>query len=55
MYINAKMIPVEIVPGFGEGGMKERSRRGNSSLICLIHCKNLCEYSNVLPPTKTII
>jgi hypothetical protein len=25
MYVNAKIIPVETVPGIGGGGMKERS------------------------------
>jgi hypothetical protein len=27
MYVNAKMIPVETVPGIKGGGMKESSRR----------------------------
>jgi hypothetical protein len=27
MYVNAKMIPVETVPGIGGGGMKESSGR----------------------------
>jgi hypothetical protein len=41
MYVNAKIIPVETVPGIGEGGMKESSGGANSSMIYLIHCKNL--------------
>jgi hypothetical protein len=28
MYVNAKMIPVENVPGIGDGMMKERGGRG---------------------------
>jgi hypothetical protein len=28
MYVNAKMLPVESVPGNQEGGVKERSGRG---------------------------
>jgi hypothetical protein len=28
MYVNAKMIPIETVPGIREGGMKENSRGG---------------------------
>jgi hypothetical protein len=28
MYVNAKMMPVETVPGIGAGGMKESSRGG---------------------------
>jgi hypothetical protein len=28
MYVNAKMIPVETVPGIRGGGMKESSGRG---------------------------
>jgi hypothetical protein len=28
MYVNAKMIPVETIPGMGEGRIKERSGGG---------------------------
>jgi hypothetical protein len=37
MYVNAKIIPVET------GEVVE----GNSSMIHLIHCKNLCKCYNV--------
>jgi hypothetical protein len=50
MYVNAKIIPVEIVPGVvGEGvdGV-------NSSMIYLIHCKNLCKCYNVSLPSTAI-
>jgi hypothetical protein len=48
------MIPVETIPGMGEGD--ERAvERVNSSMICLIHCKNLCKCYSVPPPSKTII
>jgi hypothetical protein len=48
MYINAKMIPVETVPGIRGGEMGERSEEGNSSVIYLIHYKNLV-YSTMYP------
>jgi hypothetical protein len=54
MYVSAKMIPVETVPGVRRGGMKERSGRVNSSMMYLIHCKNLCKCYNVPPPTTMI-
>jgi hypothetical protein len=46
MYINANIIPVENIPGI-RGGVK-------SSMIYLIHCKNLCKCHNVLPPSRAI-
>jgi hypothetical protein len=55
MYVNAKMIPVETVPGVGGGKMKETGRGGvNSNVIYLIHCKNLCKCHNVPPPSPEI-
>jgi hypothetical protein len=57
MYINAKMILVETVPGIRCGEMKERGREVegvNSSMIYLMHCKNLCKCYNVPPPSTTI-
>jgi hypothetical protein len=50
MYVNAKMIPAETVPGVRCGRMKEISRGRNSSRIYLIHCKNLCKCYNVPHP-----
>jgi hypothetical protein len=35
------------------GGMRERSGEGNSRMIYLIHCKNLCKWYNV-PTASTI-
>jgi hypothetical protein len=49
MHVNPKMIPVETVPRIGGGGMEESSRGVNSSIIYLIHCKNLCKCYNVPP------
>jgi hypothetical protein len=49
------MIPVETVPGIGRGGMKESSGGVNSSIIYLIHCKNLCKYYSVPSPSTIII
>jgi hypothetical protein len=46
MYVNAKMIPGETVPGIRGGG--------NSSMIYLIHCKNFCKCYNVPPLSTTI-
>jgi hypothetical protein len=53
MYVNAKMIPVETVPGIKGGRRGERSRgEWNSSMIYLIHCKNFCKFYNVPHPTQ---
>jgi hypothetical protein len=54
MYVNAKMITVETIPGIGGGEVKENGGRVNSSMIYLIHCKNLCKCHNVPPPSATI-
>jgi hypothetical protein len=35
--------------------MKESSGMVNSSMVYLIHCKNLHKYSSVPPPSTTII
>jgi hypothetical protein len=53
MYVNAKMMPVETVSGIKEG-MKESNAAGNSSMMYLIYCKNLCKHYNV-PTHSTII
>jgi hypothetical protein len=53
VYVNAKMISVKSVPGIG-GGEKESSEEMNSSIIYLVHCKNLCKCHNVPPPRTTI-
>jgi hypothetical protein len=49
------MISAETFPGIRGRGMKESSGEVNSSMICLIHCKNLCKCYSVLPPSTTII
>jgi hypothetical protein len=49
MYANAKMMLVENVPGIRGRGIKESSGGVNSSVIYLIHCKNLCKCHNVYP------
>jgi hypothetical protein len=43
MLVNAKMITVETVPGIGGEGRKRAVEWVNSSMIYLIHCKNLCK------------
>jgi hypothetical protein len=49
------MILVGTAPGIRGGGMKESSAGGEFSMMYLIHCKILCKYSNVPPPSTTII
>jgi hypothetical protein len=48
------MIPIETIPGMGEGGIKETSGRVNSSMIHLRHCKNFCKCHNIPPSSTTI-
>jgi hypothetical protein len=45
------MIPVETVPVIGEERPNSTAEGVNSSMIYLIHCKNLCKYYNV-PPSQ---
>jgi hypothetical protein len=48
MYASAKMIPFETVPGIRRWGNKREQWRGViSSMIHLMHCKNLCKCYNV--------
>jgi hypothetical protein len=54
MYLNAKMIHTESILGIGGQGIKESIGRVSSSVIYLIHCKNLCKCHNVPPPSTTI-
>jgi hypothetical protein len=54
MYVNTKMIPVGTVPRIREGGWGREMERVNSSMIHLIHSKNLCKCHNVPPPSTTI-
>jgi hypothetical protein len=50
MYVNAKMIPVETIPGIRGWGIRERGRGNEFNMIYLIHCKNLCKCHNVPHP-----
>jgi hypothetical protein len=43
MHVNSKLIYVETVPGQGREDEREQWRGMNSSMIYLIHCKNLCK------------
>jgi hypothetical protein len=55
MYINAKLIPVETVPGNQGTGNGENSGVGwNSNMIYLIHYRNLCKWYNAPTPSTTI-
>jgi hypothetical protein len=54
VYVNAKMIPAETVPGVRREGWEGEVEVGNSSMICLIHYKDPCKCYNVpLPSTTT--
>jgi hypothetical protein len=44
------MIPVETILGIG-GEIKESGGRVNSSMMYLVHCKNLCKCHNVPSPS----
>jgi hypothetical protein len=55
MYVNAKMIPVETVPGIRREGRKEGSGGGEFKYDIFAHCKNLCKCYNASPPSTTII
>jgi hypothetical protein len=49
------MTPVETVPGIRGEGMKRSGGEGvNSSMIYLIHCKDICKCHNVTQPSTTI-
>jgi hypothetical protein len=49
------MIPVEIVPGIGGGGLKRAVEGVNLSIIYLICCKNICKCHNAPPCSTTTI
>jgi hypothetical protein len=52
MYVNAKMIVVETIPGGGERGQRRIMEGVNSSVMYLIHCKNFCKCPNVPHPAQ---
>jgi hypothetical protein len=54
MYVNAKMITIETIPGTGGEGINESGGGVNSSMIYLIHSTNLCKYHSVPPSSTTI-
>jgi hypothetical protein len=52
--VNAKMTPVETVPGIRWGRMGRALEWVNSNMIYSIHFKNICKCCNVpLPRTTT--
>jgi hypothetical protein len=57
MYINAKIISVETIPGIRGVGMEKSSGGGEFKydMIYLIHCKNFCKCYNAPSPRTTII
>jgi hypothetical protein len=55
MCVNANMIPAETVPGIRGGGTGESSGGGISSMIYLMHCKNLCKRDNVPHPAQQFL
>jgi hypothetical protein len=53
MYVNGKMIPIETIPGMGEGYIKRRMMEGvNSSMIHLTYCKNVSKCHTYLQHDK---
>jgi hypothetical protein len=54
MYVNGKMRPAETIPGLGEGEESRMVEEGNSSMMYLIYCKNICKNHNI-PPPSTIL
>jgi hypothetical protein len=46
VYVNAKMRPVETVPGMGRG---EKENDGGGEFKYDIYCKNFCKCHNVPP------
>jgi hypothetical protein len=51
MYENAKMIPVETIPGMGGGGQRRMMEGVDSTMK---YCKNFCKSHNVPSPSTTI-
>jgi hypothetical protein len=47
MYVNAKMIHLETIPGLGHG-------RGKFKYDIFDHCKKFCKCHNVPPPSTTV-
>jgi hypothetical protein len=54
MYVNGNMRPVETIPGRGKRRLKGMMEGVNSSMICLIHCRNFYKCHNVPPPSTRI-
>jgi hypothetical protein len=52
IYVNAKMIHVETVPGIRRGRMGENTGGVNSNMIYLMHFQNLCKCYNVPNPAQ---
>jgi hypothetical protein len=46
MYVKAKMISVETIPGIGERGIKDNGRRDESMSDIFDTFKNLCKCHN---------
>jgi hypothetical protein len=53
MYVNAKIIPVETIPGMGVRDKGEQCG-GCKYGIFDIHCKNFCKCHKIHPPGTTI-
>jgi hypothetical protein len=51
MYGNGKMIPVQTIPGMGEGEIKKMMEGVDSSMMYLIYCMNIYKCHNA-PPTQ---
>jgi hypothetical protein len=54
IYVNGKLVPVETIPEWGVGGIKENDGRGELSMIYLIYCKNFYKCHNIFPASIKI-
>jgi hypothetical protein len=50
MYVNGKMMSVEIIPGMGSKEVKENGGGDEFNMIYLMYCNNFCKWYNVFLP-----
>jgi hypothetical protein len=53
MCVNGKMRDIETISGMW-GGIKKNCGGVNSTMTCLMYCKNFCKWNNVLPASIAI-
>jgi hypothetical protein len=54
MFVNGKTIPVQTIPGMGEGEQRKMVEELGSRMIFLIYCKSLCKCHSIPPPSTAI-